>query len=260
MNKVSFVIILITLAASCTESRNSEELENKYFQLIQESNMSYTLLSNFNYSIIGERLKVLSYGQRVSDVYKVAIGLKEMTKKVIDSLENYSKIESNDRNEYVSELKKNYVKYLKTNDTLLSRKLATELYEFENSTLSSGLSNDEVLNSILQLESLISTDLVNRIGMIDHMTSKISFLVSSDRTYYKVGDSVKIQVGIGSYSDAANPTFVVAGLELKKENGYGIGVFSADGIGKKIIPIRIMYDSLDGARRSYNTTIEYLVE
>src|SRR5690606_14134015 len=92
MHKLSIVITLLVFVTSCIGNRRSNELENKYSKLIQNSNKIYSEVSNINYSTIEQRSKNLSYGDRIIDIKEISLRLKVKTRLVIDSVERYSGI------------------------------------------------------------------------------------------------------------------------------------------------------------------------
>ena len=106
----------------------------------------------------------------------------------------------------------------------------------------------------------MSSYLDNKTSMIKEDFSIFSTIVSQNTKHLKAGENLEIWAGIGSFSIAANPTFVINGINVKPdESATAKYIIKVSGKGKKTIPVRIFYISNKGSKESKEIELDYYV-
>ena len=120
---------------------------------------------------------------------------------------------------------------------------------------------EKTINDILLSESKMSSYLDNKTSMIVEDFTIFSTLVSQSTKHLKAGEILEITAGIGSYSVAANPIFIINGNIVKlDESAKAKYTLKVSGRGKKTIPVKIFYISNNGSKESKEIELEYYVD
>ena len=185
-----------------------------------------------------------------------------MTSEIVSHIESLKR-KQNVSIDTINFLKNKYIHDVKSIDTTL--------YEILNQNKDNSLNNltkglsvefviEKIKNDILVSESKMSSYLDNKTSMIKEDFSIFSTIVSQNTKHLKAGENLEIWAGIGSFSIAANPTFVINGINVKPdESATAKYIIKVSGKGKKTIPVRIFYISNKGSKESKEIELDYYV-
>ena len=259
-------ILLVTFCVvsnSCvTNKREKNSLEKISILSLKKSNDVILKLSNTNYASIQNKLKETIYGEKLEFWNGKALKLKVLTSEIVSHIESLKR-KQNVSIDTINFLKNKYIHDVKSIDTTL--------YEILNQNKDNSLNNltkglsvefviEKIKNDILVSESKMSSYLDNKTSMIKEDFSIFSTIVSQNTKHLKAGENLEIWAGIGSFSIAANPTFVINGINVKPdESATAKYIIKVSGKGKKTIPVRIFYISNKGSKESKEIELDYYV-
>ncbi len=116
-------------------------------------------------------------------------------------------------------------------------------------------------NNVKIIENRLVTYCYNRTFIIDEHYTVFRAIVAQSSNYVKAGDEIEITAGVGSFSTASQPKFMIDGKLISgDENGIVVYKFKTPSkAGKYSKAIKIEYTKPDGTKESMTKNIEYTV-
>jgi len=238
-------------------------LEEISISALRNSNFALLNLSKKNYSSLSAKLKNAIYGDKVPFWNKKAENLKVITKETLDQLEiiNQPKFYSIDS---VIKLKNKFLNNIKVLDSPITKIFKKDFDSFlkkPNEILSSTFIIEKTKNEILYLESILSQYLNEQLGLMERSYTVFSTLLGQNTTHLRSGEILEITAGLGSYTLAANPKFIINGNVVNPDGEARVSYkLKVSGKGKQNVPVKILYTSPEGLQEFHDFTIEYIVE
>jgi hypothetical protein len=121
---------------------------------------------------------------------------------------------------------------------------------------------NKIENDVLVTEKEFITYCNNRAIVYECMTYyKFRAVAVLSSSYVKAGQSIEVEAGVGSFSDAMKPRITINGKEVKVGNdATAVYKFIATGApGKHIVPVTIEYTKPDGTNASVSINREYIL-
>jgi hypothetical protein len=259
---IFYCLIVIFAFSACGNNDNkNNSIEQISIHSLHKSNEVISELSNAHYKLLSEKLRNSIYGERPVIWNSKAIKLKATTELVIKQVELLNK---NNVNEKLHYLKNTYLREVETLDSALILKFKKDIDSFSlnyEPNLSLTFILEKIKNDFLLLESKFSGYFNNQVGVYISDYTSFSCLIGQNTTHLKSGETLEISAGIGAFTLAANPSFVINGKILQPdENARAIYKLEVSGKGKKAIPIKILYTSSKGEKESKEFNVEYFID
>jgi hypothetical protein len=202
------------------------------------------------------------YGQKVEFWNKKA--------QILDSLTNEinGRIEILEQNkpfnvDTLFSLKSKYVNAVELLDSSImgrSKKIIDPFLNRYNSTLSLEFILEKAKNDILALESEVSGYFDDQVSAIIEDYTFFSVMLSQNSNQLRPGDTLEISTGIGAFTSAADPTFLINGKIVYPDKSARVDYkMTVKGSGEQIVPIKIMYTSSTGVKESKDFKVRYFV-
>lgn len=265
MKIILFLLLSLSLIISaCDHNENKiDALEKISISALRNSSVALSNSSNKNYSTLRAKLVETIYGERVPYWNNKAQKLKDVTRESIDHLERM-KLLNLFSYDSVTNLKNQYLINLKSIDSSISEIFRNEFDSFLKPpiiVLSSSLIFEKVKNDILYLELISSQYFNEQLGLMIKNYTTFSALLGQNTTHLRSGETLEITAGVGSYTVAANPRFIINGITVTPDsNARGTYKLKVSGKGKKSLPVRIQFTSQNGSPEFHDFNIDYFVD
>lgn len=255
------LISLCSVIAGCNIKENNEKtIENSAIVALKRSNDAISELSAKNYEALQNKLIDVTYGDRVEKWNKKAVSLKELTRRIIFDVEN-SKSHHSHFIDSLKQFKHRYVYELQLLDSNLTKYLLSFLHS-EIPTVSEEFIIQKTKNDILLLESVLSDYFNENTAVIIEPFTRFSTIIGQNTNHLRNGETLIISAGIGSFTLAANPVFIINQDSIMPDYNQGVATykFSVSGRGTKNLPVKIIYTSSEGQKKTEDFQITYTVD
>jgi len=256
-------LTLIIIMFSCKSDKKRYEVEKISITSLMKSNEVILNLSNKNYSLLQDKLRQSIFGEKVEYWNSKAVKLRILTSDVINNIENLN-VNDNSSIVTINLFKSRYMNEIKLIDSTFFKILNDKNNGFlTNLTMefSPAFVIQKTKNDILLSEAKMTSYIDNKTSIIIEDFTIFSTLVNQNTKHLKAGETLIITAGIGSFTLAAKPQFVINGNTVKSdESGTARYTLKVTGNGKKAIPVKIFYISNKGSKESKEIEIDYYVE
>jgi len=259
MKLITLVLLTIfSVLGSCNRNESSYRLiEEISITSLRNSNQALSQLSAANYNSLTERLRDDIYGENVELWNSKALKLKSLTSEIINQINNNFPLDT------LMPLKQKYIREVISLDSNLKKVFEQNIDSFlinYSSTISPLFNIEKTKNDLLILESLLSGYFNNKLGAIIEDYTVFSALVGQNSNHLESGETLEVSAGIGSYSMAAKPMFIINSDTINAEEGRASYKLKVMGKGKKNIPVKIIYTSSKGKQELKNFSLDYYVD
>jgi gliding motility-associated protein GldM len=115
-------------------------------------------------------------------------------------------------------------------------------------------------NNVKNAENQLVNEFHSKIGQVQVVYNKFAAIVGQSSNYVMPGEKIKVTAGVGAFSTTAQPTISIGGSGAPvNANGVAEREFTADGGGKKSVPVNVSFVKPDGTRATESYTVEYTV-
>jgi hypothetical protein len=263
--KLSIPIILtFSLLMSCnTNEKKYKLLQDIAATSLANSNAALAELSSANYKALNDKLRDLNYGEYAFSINAKATKLKTLNLDILKQIASLN-FKGDSLQQKIFLIKNNYISDIISIDSSFKSfyKSDIDLFLFQNrATTSSKFNIEKAKNDILIFESKCSGYLNKKLGILINDYTTFLALVSQNKSHLKSGDTLEITAGIGSFSIAAKPTFLINDSTLlPNENAIAIYKLRVQGKGQMSMPVKIVFVSQDGQKKSKDFIVDYYVD
>jgi hypothetical protein len=275
LKKSTLIIFFVIIYSSCNSKQDNFLLENSK-QSLETSNKFIKSSTNDLYKSLKNKAEDIQT-KEIADKWLYQLnGLNDSTISIIQELDNLKKSTENKvESKFVGKHLENYINFLETLETEIklnylvdSSLIETGNFNMEKllnqSTSNEMAVNIEILkNSIFLTENKI-VEFANNKSMLGCILTfeKFGTLIGQNALHFRHGDELIISGGVGSYSIASSPTFIIDKNSILKPDENGVVTFKKkviDKPGKYQIPVVVRYISPDGEMKTKETNLEYEV-
>ncbi len=219
--------------------------------------------SNNNYEELQNKLRDNIYGDKITYWNTKAQVLKKITRETIEKLQELKELNTI-LGDSINLIKRKYLDSILSLDTSINSNAIAALKIFSsnyNSKYSPQLNMLKAINDVLVLESYIVLYFNNKTGMIIEYYTRFTSITTQNVNHLKSGEYLEVYSGIGSFTLASNPTFLINSdtMKVDESGGYATYRLKVSGKGKKTANVKIIFTDNKGLKDTVSHTITYFV-